>query len=373
MRRSSEFLRLPFVGTIIGPLLILVLLFCSSCTMLGYLTEQGIGWTKIQFSGRDNDEFLSDPEVNEDYKRKVILVEEYKKFFYHYFGQKPTRIYTKTTVLPHKAVSYLVIASQHTKIEAEEFKFPIVGSFPYIGFYERKSARRFAKKIRKEDNVVTYIRPVYAYSTLGYFEDRILSSFFEYDDVELAELVFHELFHTIFFIKNEVDLNENMANLYGKELLYEYFKGRPELKRFLEIEKKKEELNQRIVELIGILQEEFRKLGAFITDQKADELTLRFVNEVFRPDIIAFCEKLELPSDECEIKEEWNQASFAAFLTYEEDQDFLHKLKAYLKLDLRQFLSYLKLEYKKFDDQDDAESFTDYLKRKVPDATSASH
>lgn len=354
-------------------LYLVILLLCSSCSMTGYLVEQGIGWTKVQFSGRDNDDFLSDPDINEDYKRKVLLVEEYKKFFYHYFGKKATGIYTKTTVLPNKAVSYLVIASKHTKIEAEEFKFPVVGSFPYIGFYEKKSAKRFAKKIRKEDNVVTYIRPVYAYSTLGYFEDRILSSFFEYDDVELAELVFHELFHTIFFIKNEVDLNENMANLYGKELLYEYFKGRPELDRYIQIEKKKELLNQRVVELIGILQSEFGKLGGFITDEKADELTQRFVKEVFRPDILAYCHKLELPADDCEIKEEWNQASFAAFLTYEEEQDFLHRLKAHLKTDLRQFLSYLKDEYKKFDDQDKFEQFTDYLKQKVPDATPATH
>lgn len=341
--------------------------------MMGYLTEQGIGWTKIQFSGRDNDEFVKDPDINEDYKRKVLLVGEYKKFFYHYFGKKPTDIYSKTTVLPNKAVSYLVIASKHTKIEAEEFKFPLVGSFPYIGFYEKKSARKFAKKIRKEENVVTYIRPVYAYSTLGYFEDRILSSFFEYDDVELAELIFHELFHTIFFIKDEVDLNENMANLYGKELLQEYFKGRPELARYLEIEKKKSELNKRVVELIGILQGEFAKLGGFITDDKADELTGRFIAEVFRPEIKAYCSKIGLPDDECEIKDEWNQAAFAAFLTYEEEQDFLQALKDHLKLDLKGFLSWLKKEYKAFDKQDKFESFTDYLKEKVPSATSAAN
>jgi hypothetical protein len=336
--------------------------------MLSYVTEQGIGWSKVQWGARSNEDFLDDPKINEDMKRKVLLVGEYKKFFYHYFGSKPTNIYSKTTMLPNKAVTYLVIASKHTKVEAEEYEFPFLGSFPYLGFYSKDSAKEFAEDLVKEKNLVTYIRPVYAYSTLGYFEDRILSSFFHYDDVELAELVFHELFHTVFFIKDEVDLNENLANLYGKALLREYFKGRPELTEYIETERKKNLLNNRVVELISILQTEFGKLGGFITDQKADVLTTRFVEEVFKPDIVSFCHNVGLPDDECEVKDEWNQASFAAFLTYEEDQDFLEKLQSQKNFDLKQYLSWLKMEYKKFDDQDKVESFSDYLKMKVPNA-----
>lgn len=348
--------------------ILIVLMLCQGCTMLGYITEQGMGWSKVQWSAKSNEEYLKDPNFNEDMKRKIMLVGEYKKFFYHYFGAKPTNIYTKTTMLPDKAVTYLVIASKHTKIEAEEYKFPLLGSFPYLGFYSKDLAKEFAKDLVKDKDLVTYIRPVYAYSTLGYFEDRILSSFFHYDDVELAELVFHELFHTVFFIKDEVDLNENLANLYGKALLREYFKGRPELESYIETEKKKGELNNRVVELIAILQTEFAKLGGFITDEKADILTQRFVNEVFKPDIVSFCHKVGLPDDECEVKDGWNQASFAAFLTYEEEQDFLEKLQSQNNFDLKQYLSWLRMEYKKFDKQDKVESFTDYLKMKVPNA-----
>lgn len=341
--------------------------------MVGYLAEQGYEQTKLQWSGVDNEKLLKDPDISEETKRKVMLVGEYKKFFYYYFNEKKTKIYSKTAILPNKAVTYLVIASPHTKIEAHEFKFPLMGSFPYIGFFRRDSANSFARKLRKNENLATYVRPVYAYSTLGYLEDRILSSFFHYDDVELAELIFHELFHTIFFIKDEVELNENLANLYGKELMQEYFKGRPELAQHLEVEKKKSEMSKRVVELIGILQDEFNKLGGFITDEKADILTARFVNEVLRPDLEAYCYKVGLSGKDCEIKEEWNQASFAAFLTYEEDQDFLEKLKEIKNVDLKEFLAWLRDEHKTFEKQNKIESFTDYLKLKVPNATSATH
>lgn len=346
-------------------LLLLAVLLTSGCSMVGYLAEQGVGQASLQWNGRDNQELLNDPKVSEEVKRKIMLVGEYKKFFYHFFGEKPSSIYTKTTLLSDKAVSYLVIASQKTRIEAHEFEFPLMGSFPYIGFFKKDSAKSFAEDLQKELNLATYIRPVYAYSTLGFFEDRILSSFFEYDDLELAELVFHELFHTVFFIKNEVELNENLANLFGKAMMQEYFRGRSELADYLKTEKKKNLLSNKVVELIGILRTEFSKLGGFLTETKADELTQRFVKEVFRPELQSYCLSIDLPLGECEIKEEWNQASFAAFLTYEEEQDFLKKLQQQQNFDLKQYLSWLKMEYKIFDDQNKIESFFDYLKLKI--------
>lgn len=336
--------------------------------MLGYLSEQGMEQAKLQWSGRDNEEILNDPKASDEMKRKIKLISKYKDFFYDYFGEKKTSIYSKTTVLSNKAVTYLVIASTKTKIEAKEFEFPFMGSFPYIGFFKKSSAEAFAKKLKREENLATYIRPVYAYSTLGYFEDRILSSFFEYNDVELAELVFHELFHTIFFIKDEVELNENLASLYGKELLKEYFKDRPELQKHFETQEKKNLLSQKVVDLIGILQTEFAKLGGFITPGKADDLTQRFVAEVFLPGLKSYCTEIKLEDSECEIKADWNQASFAAFLTYEEEQDFLHQIKSNKSFDLKQYLTWLRMEHKNYGKQTEDLSFTDFLKMKVPHA-----
>ena len=80
------------------------------------------------------------------------------------------------------------------------------------------------------------------------------------------------------------------------------------------------------------------------------------------------CAKLHLEESECELKDIWNQASFAAFLTYEEEQDFLTDVKKSKNLDLKDFLSWLKNEYKIFVKQNKITSFTDYLKLKVPNA-----
>jgi predicted aminopeptidase len=342
--------------------LIFSVFLSSGCTMLCYLSEQGVEQARIQWNGKANEKILKDSSVSPEIKRKIKLVEEYKSFFYRYFDQTPSAIYSKTTFLADEAVTYLVVASSHVKIEAREFEFPFMGSFPYIGFFKKSSAEKFAKDLERKERLVTYIRPVYAYSTLGYFEDRILSSFFQYDDVELAELVFHELFHTIFFVKNEVELNENLANLYGKEMLYEFFKGRGELEAYLINQQRKDLLMGRIVELIEILNQEFLKLGGFLTNEKADDITKRFVAEIFIPELNRYCEELKLEGSKCQLDEKWNQARFAAFLTYEKEQDFLKKLQLDKKFSLKDFLSWLKSEYNQFKKISNAANFTDHLK-----------
>jgi len=111
-----------------------------------------------------------------------------------------------------------VNASPFYEVKPKMFSFPLMGSFPYIGFFDQKSALKYATKLGKED-YYTYVRPVYAYSTLGYFEDKILSSFFFLDDITLVETIYHELFHTLFFAKDEVDFNENLASFFAQKML----------------------------------------------------------------------------------------------------------------------------------------------------------
>jgi hypothetical protein len=80
-----------------------------------------------------------------------------------------------------------------------------------------------------------------------------------------------------------------------------------------------------------------------------------------------------LDPEDCEYKDNWNQATFAAFLTYEEEQDFLKDLKDKLNLNLKEFLIWLKKEYKNFNSDNTVTSFTDHLKAKGKDAPLTSH
>jgi hypothetical protein len=343
--------------------LLFILVISSSCAKVSYLAEQGVGQLKLQFKGKPNEELLADPNIKDEWKQKIRLVEAYKKYFYEYFNMKPTTIYSKTSILEGDAVTYLVIASAHQNIKPHEFYFPIFGNFPYIGFFSESSAKSFAQNLQEDENLVTWIRPVYAYSTLGNLEDRILSSFFHYGDVELAELIFHELFHTIFFIKNDVDLNENLAQYFSARIMPTYFGPSTEFIKYQRIEHIKKKLYQKIVEKVKVLNEEFNKLGKQLTDQKADELTKNFSEGVLIPALKQICADEGLTEEECELKKEWNQARLAALLTYEEEQQFLEALQIKLKLENLEFFRWIKAKYKKFEKQSEIDNFTDYLKK----------
>lgn len=343
--------------------LMLSLLFISSCSQLSYLTEQGISQLKLQWSGIDNKEMLKDPAISAETKRKILLIEDYKKFFYEYFNKDTTSIYSKTSMLKQDAVTYLLIASPHSTIETHKFSFPFFGEFPYLGFFSKQSASSYSQKLSNQ-GLVTWIRPVYAYSTLGYFEDRILSSFFYYDDLDLAELIFHELFHTIFFIKDDVDLNENLANYFGKELARLYFKDDPRLKAFEMSSRQSSLVANKVVELIKVLEAKLLVEGSALANDEADRRVSHFLQDTFYPQMKSFCQQEQITEKDCLINTTWNQARFAAFLTYEEEQDLISDLQKKLNLGINEYYLWLNQEYKDFKNKK-LDSFTEYLREKA--------
>lgn len=326
---------------------------------MSYLWDQGTGQFDLFWRGRPNVEVLADPDVSEEVKAKIQLIEKYKSYFYKYWGQSEGGIYSETTILEEKAVSYLVIASPYDRISPLEHSFPFFGRFPYLGFFSSVSARDYAQSLEKE-KWVTYIRPVYAYSTLGYFEDNILSSFFHFDAYGLAELIFHELFHTLFFIENEVSLNESLATYFSRQMLYEYFefKGR-EIKERMESLKKRDLLMGRLVGHIQKLDEIYAQ-KAPLHREYAKSILDNYIKKDLYPDMELFCKREEI-KDCFPLKLKWNNASLAAFMTYEEKEKRLEKLHKKKGGGLREFFFFIKKRYQFFLEKKGAPSFSDDL------------
>jgi predicted aminopeptidase len=298
---------------------------------------------------------LQDVRVSAKTKVKIRQIMAYKKYFYNFFHLTPKPIYNRTFILSQRAVTYLVIGSPKSQIKAIKHCFPIVGCFPYLGFFSEKKADEYVR-ILQSQGLATWKRDVYAYSTLGYFNDPILSSFFYYDEFQLAELVFHELFHTIFFVKGEVELNENLANFFAEKLVKIYFHNRPDdLYRFKTKKVFQNRVNQKIIELAYRLQEKYRNA----VDRDYSKVLKHFLHNEFQKDIYSLCAKFN--QAECKIAEgTWNNARFAAFKTYEAKRYELNKLFNQLQLDLVQFFHYINEKYKQFDEQQRG-SFEAYL------------
>jgi predicted aminopeptidase len=313
--------------------IILLFLFIS-CAKVSYIFEQGIGQVSLEYGDIDNEDFLSDKNQLTEHKRKVELIIKTKKYFYDYYKISQTDIYDEVKILNSKAVTYLVIHSSNDKVKAIETSFPIIGSFPYLGFFKKDSALEFKNK--KEDlGFHTYIRNVYAYSTLNHpmlpMDDNILSSFFYYNDEDLVKLIFHELVHTILFVKDNVGFNENLAEFISEKMLVEYLNiDLKSAKR-----RKQKELNSKVRKHISSSSVALNKL---YKDSNDSALTLsKFLKESFVPNGKVICKIYNLKN--CLFEDNtWNNARFAAYGTYEEKRDELDTLFKQKNIKLKEFV-----------------------------------
>ena len=344
--------------------LVVIICLCvhlTSCSKVQYIVEQGIGQASLFVNAKENNKLIKDPLIPKKIKEKIKKIQIYKTYFYQYFEKKEEDHYKKTTLLNRDAVTYLVTASPYDKIFPKKQCFPFVGCFPYLGFFSEESAKNYQKVLEKE-NWVTWKRPVYAYSTLGNLNDPILSSFFRYNDENLAELIFHELFHTIFFVKNEVQLNENLANFFSSRLLSLYFKWdkekREKRNRYFNNLKKLEKL---VVDLVKELKKIYKNVGRKGADSYKESLN-EFLNGRFFPQVKAFCLRNKISKKNCyPLKKKWNNASFAAFLTYEEEALNIEKLQKKLNLNLIEFFRYLEQKGKEYEDSKKKQTFSSFL------------
>ena len=134
--------------------------------------------------------------------------------------------YTRYTDLGRPYVLWNVFAAPELSMRPREWCFPVAGCVNYRGYFREDEARAEAARLRSEGFDV-HVGGVPAYSTLGWFDDPILSSFIRYPDIELARLVFHELAHQVAYAKDDTPFNESFAVAVEEAGLAKWIASRP--------------------------------------------------------------------------------------------------------------------------------------------------
>ena len=156
-------------------------------------------------------------EFTEEEKKKLNLVSEIKKFATEKLQMDIDKdIYSSYIQLEGDYVSYLLRVSLANELKAHKWNFPIIGSASYKGFFDKEEAKSEAESFPKEKYDV-FVRGVTAYSTLGWFEDAVLSSMLSYSESNFVTVIFHELVHTVLFFKSHIDFNERFAEFLGRK------------------------------------------------------------------------------------------------------------------------------------------------------------
>ena len=82
---------------------------------------------------------------------------------------------------------------------------------PYKGYFDSTKAYNLVRDLKAEGYDVNIYNPA-AWSTLGWFNDPILSSMLYWSEGGLASLIIHEMTHATIWISGDVEYNENLAD-----------------------------------------------------------------------------------------------------------------------------------------------------------------
>lgn len=200
--------------------------FLLVVTPLGrYLLRAGYEEARILLARRPIAEIVADSSVDALTRGKLQLVLEARVFARDSLGLPPREAFTQFTQLRSDTLVLLLSGARPDWLEPVLWRFPLVGRLPYKGFFRLSDALAAERALRAE-GYDSYLRPASAFSTLGWFNDPLLSTTLAQDSVSLVNTVIHELTHNRYFAPGEATFNESFANFVGARGAEAFFLAR---------------------------------------------------------------------------------------------------------------------------------------------------
>jgi predicted aminopeptidase len=181
-----------------------------------YLLQSAQGQLALMSKREPIPRVIDDPSTSAALRAQLKSVTAIRNFASRELGLPDNGSYRKYADIGRPYVVWNVVAAPEFSVDPKQWCFPIVGCVAYRGYFVEKRARRFAAGLHAKGFDVV-VGGVAAYSTLGHFDDPILSSMVNWNDVELASIIFHELTHQMLYVPNDASFNEALATTVEEE------------------------------------------------------------------------------------------------------------------------------------------------------------
>jgi predicted aminopeptidase len=244
----------------------LVAILLLSLPLAGcYVLESAIGQLELGARRVPIARLLAAPATPAPLAARLRVALEVREFASRELGLPDNASYRSYADIGRPYVVWNVFATREFSVDPETWCFPVAGCVAYRGYFTEARAHRFALGLEARGDDVA-VEGVAAYSTLGHFADPLLSTMLDWDDVELAALVFHELGHQLLYVKNDTVFNESFASVVEDEGVRRWLLAHDrsaELARY-------EARARRFEELSALVAEARRRLAALYREPLAD-------------------------------------------------------------------------------------------------------
>ncbi|MDE3269842.1 MAG: aminopeptidase [Pseudomonadota bacterium] len=317
--------------------ILLSLLLLSGC----YVTRLAYTQVYLLATSTKVAEVISNGDISNDERTKLEKVMHIIAYAAQQ-GLNTKGAYESYIAIDGDAVSYTVFAAPSDSLQLIKWWYPIVGSVPYRGYFDKQRRDAKAEALKSKGYDVSKAS-VDAYSSLGWFADPIYSPMLKRKLWSLADLFFHELTHRTYWAKNSSEFNESIAEFVAYKLTSEYLqinKHQAELQSFHNYWHDRKKYVVWLRELRQNLKELFKTADAIGADEfqaRKQQVYKRAVAQ--QPDFeqYNFVGKLE----------RWNNARVAVASMYYFDYPKYNQIYECLDskhnfADMEAFLSYLK-------------------------------
>jgi predicted aminopeptidase len=188
---------------------LMLLLLCALQTGCYYM-QAASGQLEVLRKRKPVVELIENPDTSPELADRLRLVVAARDFSVDVLGLPDNNSYRSYTQLERDYVVWNVFAAPEFSLQAKQWCFPIAGCVNYLGYFSQRDALKASARLA-EDGFDVAVGGVAAYSTLGKFDDPILSTMMRWDDIDLVAVLFHELAHQVVYVKDDSAFNESFA------------------------------------------------------------------------------------------------------------------------------------------------------------------
>ena len=192
-------------------LFILILVTCSGCESITYYNQALKGQLELMKNQRPLTEVIENEITPALLKNQLQTILEILTFADQQLQLPVGGNFSQYVEIDRPLVVWNVFAADELSFDPKTWCYPIVGCASYRGYFDENKANAYAEKLRGDGGDI-YVGGISAYSTLGWLDDPVLSTFISRNDTQLAALIFHELAHRIFYVSGDTEFNESFAS-----------------------------------------------------------------------------------------------------------------------------------------------------------------